>query len=84
MAEDRHQNISFIFMMKQGLPKPLADVGGCGCTLEIHGGKFVEGVLIQVIVVIFEKVLLHGELVNVNLLSNNSSLKILTADRDML
>lgn len=71
-------------MVKQGLPKPLADVAGCGCTLEVHGGKFGEGVLVQVIVVFLGEVFLHGEFVNVNLLDDRPfPLKILTTDRDM-
>lgn len=71
-------------MVEQGLPKPLADVGVGGCTLEVHGGKFGEGVLIQVIVVFFGKIFLHGEVVNVYLFSNYPSpLKILKTDKDM-
>ncbi len=71
-------------MVKQGLPKPLADVGGgCG-TLEVHGGKFGKGVFIQVIVVFFGKLFLHGEVVDVYLLANYLfNLKILKTDIDM-
>lgn len=67
----KHQNISFILVVKQRLSEPLTDVGGGGCTLEVHGGKFGERVLIQVIVVFFRKICLHGELIDVDLLCDH-------------
>lgn len=65
-------------MVQQGLPKPLADVAVGGCALEVHGGKFGEGVLVQVIVVLLGETLLHWLLVDVYLLCD-SPLKFLKA-----
>lgn len=68
-------------MIKQGLPKFLADVGGCGCTLEVHGGEFGEGVLIQVCIIIAEWVVFHGEVIDVNFLYDHPfPVKILTKE----
>lgn len=68
-------------MMKQGLPKFLADVGGCGRTLEVHGGKFGEGVLVQVRIIIAEWVVFHGEVIDVNFLYDHPfPIKILTKE----
>lgn len=81
-VEEQHQNISFIFMIKQWLPKFLVDVGGCGRTLEVHGGKFGEGVLIQVSIIVAEMFVIHGDFIYVNFLDDHPfSIKILTEER---
>lgn len=63
-------------MIKQGLPKLLADVVGRGRALEVHGGKLGEGVFVQV--VFAEAVLFHGEVIDVDL--RPSTVKVLTAE----
>lgn len=71
-------------MVQQRLPEPLADVGVAGCTLEVHGGKLGEGVLIQVIIVFFGKIFLHGQVVDVYLLDDCPfPLKLLKTDTDV-
>lgn len=81
-VEEQHQNISFIFMIKQRLPKFLVDVGGYGRTLEVHGGKFGEGVLIQVSIIFAEMFVFHGEFIDVNFLDDHPfSIKILTEEK---
>lgn len=71
-------------MVKKGLPEPLANVGGAGCALKVHGGKLGEGILIQVIVVVFRKLLLHLDFVNVYLLNDDSSpVRDLTTDTEI-
>lgn len=66
-AEEKHPDVFFVFVVKQRLPKPLKDVGGCGSTLEVHGGECGEGVLVQVVLVLVG-VVLHWEVVDVDLL----------------
>lgn len=68
VARDNHQDVLFVFVVKQRLPQPVADVGGRSRTLEIHGCELGEGVLIQVKVVVFLCTELHWKVVDVDLL----------------
>lgn len=75
-----YQHVSLIFMVKQWLAQPLADVCGTGSALEFHGGELGEGVLIQVIVVLIRDVHRHGSLVQVKHLQRCAlSLNVLRA-----
>lgn len=82
-AEEKHPDVFFVFVVKQGLPKPLKDVVGCGRALEVHGGECGEGVLVQVVLVlVLVGVVLHREVVDVDLLQPPPA-NILSTDADV-